>query len=172
MAVVAGGQDSSAVRMRALWVSGALAATLFVGTMGYLWPLRPGAIALQFAWHPQTFGAIVHLWPPEGLERYRSHLPIDFVTLLAYGSFGWLLAVHTRVFALLGRGGQLFARLCLPLAAGFDAAENAFHWWLTEMPRFGTPQTYLYSTACSTMKWALLIGFGLLVLWSLARARD
>lgn len=66
----------------------------------------------------------------------------------------------------------MFARLCLPLAAGFDAAENAFHWWLTEMPRFGTPHTYLYTTACSTMKWALLIGFGGLVLWSLARAKD
>lgn len=158
--------------MRAVWVSGVLAAVLFIGTVVYLWPLKPGVIALQFAWHPRTFGAIVHLWPLEDLERYRSHIPVDFVTLAAYAIFGWLLATRTTVFAALGRGGQMFARLCLPLAAGFDAAENAFHWWLTEMPRFGTPHTYLYTTACSTMKWALLIGFGGLVLWSLARAKD
>ncbi len=161
--------------MRAMWpvwASGVLAAVLFGGVFIYLWPLRPGVIALQFAWHPQTFGGIIHLWSDADLARYRSHLPVDGVTLLAYGVFGWLLATRTAVFAACAPSTQAFARLCLPLAAVFDAAENAFHWWLTEVPRFDTPVTYLASSACSALKWGLLIGFGVLVLWALARADE
>lgn len=165
-------RGAGVARMRLVWASGVVAAVLFIGLLGYLAPLRPGPIALQFAWQPQTFGAIVHLWPPEDLVRYRNHLAIDGVLLLAYAAFGWLLATRSRVFLPLAPGARLFARLCLPLAALFDAAENAFHWWLTEVPRFDTPGTYLLSTACSALKWALLIGFGVLVLYALARAED
>ena len=153
-----------------VWVSGVLAAALFVGVFIYLWPLRPGVIALQFAWHPQTFGGIIHLWSEADLARYRGHLPVDMVTLLAYGAFGWLLATRTAVFAVLAPWTQACARLCLPLAAAFDAAENGFHWWLTAVPRFDTPATYLASTTCSALKWSLLIGFGVLVLQALSRA--
>ena len=41
--------------MRAVWVSGVLAAALFIGVFVYLLPLKPGVIALQFAW-PRAFG--------------------------------------------------------------------------------------------------------------------
>ena len=158
--------------MRAVWVSGVLAAALFIGVFVYLLPLKPGVIALQFAWQPQTFGGIIHLWSEADLARYRSHLPVDFIVLLAYAAFGWLLATRTTVFLPLAASMRLVARLWLPLAAVFDAAENAFHWWLTELPRFDTPATYLLSTACSALKWGLLIGFGALVLYALARAED
>ena len=158
--------------MRAVWVSGVLAAALFIGVFIYLLPLKPGVIALQFAWQPQTFGGIIHLWSEADLARYRSHLPVDFVVLLAYAVFGWLLATRTTVFAPLSPATRLLARLWLPSAAVFDAAENAFHWWLTEVPRFDTPATYLMSTTCSAFKWGLLIGFGALVLYALARAED
>ena len=158
--------------MRAVWASGVLAAALFIGVFMYLLPLKPGVIALQFAWHPQTFGGIIHLWSDADLARYRSHLPVDCVVLLVYAAFGWLLAMRMIVFLPLAASMRLVARLWLPLAAVFDAAENAFHWWLTELPRFDTPATYLLSTACSALKWGLLIGFGALVLYALARAED
>ena len=158
--------------MRAVWASGVLAAALFIGVFMYLLPLKPGVIALQFAWHPQTFGGIIHLWSDADLARYRSHLPVDCVVLLVYAAFGWLLATRTTVFLPLAASMRLVARLWLPLAAAFDAAENAFHWWLTELPRFDTPATYLMSTTCSAFKWGLLIGFGVLVLYALARAED
>jgi hypothetical protein len=160
------------MQMRAVWVSGVLAAGLFIAVFLYLAPLKPGVIALQFAWQPQTFGGIIHLWSEADLARYRSHLPVDFVVLLAYAVFGWLLATRTAVFWPLAPAARLFARACLPLAAVFDAAENVFHWWLTEMPRFDTPATYLMSTTCSAFKWGLLIGFGALVLHALAQAED
>lgn len=158
--------------MRAVWVSGGLALILAAATVWMVAPLSPGAVVLQFAWTPRAFGEIVHLWPPDDLARYRLHLPLDTALLLAYGSFGWLLATRTALFAALTGPGRAFARFGLPLAAVFDAAENAFHWWLTEVPRFDAPMTYLMSSACSACKWSLLLGFGALVLYALARSPD
>lgn len=158
--------------MRAVWVSGGLALLLLAATVWMVAPLSPGAVVLQFAWTPRGFGEIVHLWPPADLARYRMHLPLDTALLIAYGSFGWLLARHTPLFAPLARPWRASARLGLPLAAVFDAVENAFHWWLTELPRFDTPMSYLLSTACSALKWSLLLGFGATVLHALARSPD
>ena len=97
--------------MRAVWASGVLAAALFIGVFIYLLPLKPGVIALQFAWQPQTFGGIIHLWSEADLARYRSHLPVDFIVLLAYAAFGWLLATRTAVFAPLSPATRPFTRL-------------------------------------------------------------
>lgn len=154
--------------MRAVYLSGLLVVVLAVVTFWMTAGLQPGVTVLQFAWTPRGFGEIVHVWPPEDLARYRLHLPVDSLLLLAYGSFGWLLATRTALFASLpGR-----ARFVLPLAAVFDAVENALHAWLTEMPRFGMHGLYLLSTTCSALKWALLFGFAALVLWALAREAD
>ena len=154
--------------MRAVHLSGFLVVVLAAVTFWMVAGLQPGATVLQFAWTPRGFGEIVHVWPPEDLARYRRHLPVDCLLLLAYGSFGWLLATRTALFASLpGR-----ARFVLPLAAVFDAVENALHAWLTEMPRFGMHGLYLLSTTCSALKWALLFGFAALVLWALAREAD
>lgn len=154
--------------MRAVYLSGLLVVVLAVVTLWMTAGLQPGVTVLQFAWTPRGFGEIVHVWSPEDLARYRLHLPVDSLLLLAYGSFGWLLATRTALFASLpGR-----ARFVLPLAAVFDAVENALHAWLTEMPRFGMHGLYLLSTTCSALKWALLFGFAALVLWALAREAD
>ena len=155
--------------MRAVWVSGVLAAALIIGVFVYLLPLKPGVIALQFAWQPQTFGGIIHLWSEADLARYRSHLPVDFIVLLAYAAFGWLLATRTRLFASLSSRLQRLACLCLPLAAALDALENAFHAWLTEMPRFDADIIYQLSALCAVLKWGLILGFGMLLMWAIAR---
>lgn len=158
--------------MRAVYLSGFLVAVLAAVTFWMVAGLQPGATVLQFAWTPRGFGEIVHVWAPDDLARYRRHLPVDCLLLLAYGSFGWLLATRTALFASLPARARGAARLTLPLAAVFDAAENAFHAWLTEMPRFGLHALYLLSTTCSALKWALLFGFAALVLWALAREVD
>ncbi|ATE59221.1 hypothetical protein [Thauera sinica] len=158
--------------MRAVWICGLLALALFAATAWLLAPLEPGVLALQFAWTPRRFGEIIHVWPSACLARYRWHLPVDCALLLAYGAFGWLLATRTRLFAPLPAPARAFAQYCLPLAALFDAAENAFHWWLTGMPRFGVPDVYLASAGCSAAKWVLLIGFGALALWAVARSGE
>ena len=145
--------------MRAVYLSGLLVVVLAAITFWMVSDLQPGVIVLQFAWTPRGFGEIVHVWPPEDLERYRLHLPLDSLLLLAYGSFGWLLATRTALFASLPRLACAAAPFVLPLAAAFDAVENALHAWLTEMPRFGLHGLYLLSTSCSALKWALLFGF-------------
>jgi hypothetical protein len=158
--------------MRAVLVAGLLVAALTVVTLGGVAGLEPGMLVLQFAWTPRSFGEIIHLWPPEDLQRYRRHLLVDTVLLLAYARFGWLLATRTALFRPLPGAVARWAPRVLPLAAVFDAVENALHAWLTEMPRFGLDGVYLLSTVCSTLKWALLFGFGVLALWASARAED
>ena len=154
----------------ALWVSGLLAASMWLVMAWQLRVLTPGPIALQLTWDPQTFGRIIHLWSPEDLALYRRFLLVDYGVLLAYGVFGWLLATRTRLFASLSSRLQRLARLCLPLAAALDALENAFHGWLTEMPRFDADLIYQLSALCAALKWGLILGFGVLLLWAIASA--
>ena len=152
-----------------VWLTGTVALALFVALALYLAPLHPGVLALQFAATPSDFGAIVHAWPAEDLARFRAHLPIDMLLLVAYGSFGHLLATRTALFGRLPAPLGRAARWLLPLAALFDAAENALHAWLTEVPRFGVPVAYRLAASCAIAKWSLLIAFGLMVAVALAQ---
>ena len=126
-------------------------------------PLEPGVAALQFAFTPRAFASAVHAWPPEHLALYRAHLPVDFLLLAAYGSFGWLLATRSAVFAPCRARLRRLAAWALPLAACFDAVENGLHGWLTAAPRFGLPALYVLAASASTLKWLLLLGFVALV---------
>jgi hypothetical protein len=155
--------------MRLVWITGLAALVLFAGMAWYLRALEPGVLALQLAYTPKSFGAIVHVWSADQLARYRNHIPVDYALLLAYGAFGWLLASRAAAFRSLPAPARHAARWSLPLAALFDATENAFHWWLTAMPRFGNPEIYLFTTACSLLKWALLVGFGYLTVYAVLR---
>ena len=156
-------------RKVALWASGVFAASMWLVMAWQLRVLTPGPIALQLTWDPQTFGRIIHLWSPEDLALYRRFLLVDYGVLLAYGVFGWLLATRTRLFASLSSRLQRLACLCLPLAAALDALENAFHAWLTEMPRFDADIIYQLSALCAVLKWGLILGFGMLLMWAIAR---
>lgn len=158
--------------MRALWISAVALVVLEAVVLWLLAPLQPGALVLQFAWTPRGFGEIVHLWSPADLARYRAHLPVDSLLLLAYGSFGWLLARRTRLFDDLPRLPRAIAPFMLPLAAVADAVENGLHWWLSAVPRFGLAPVYLTSTLCSALKWLLVLLFAAIVLWALAVERD
>lgn len=158
--------------MLPLWISGLAALGLFAGIAWYLAPLEPGILALQFAFAPKAFGEIIHYWSEEQLLRYRTHLAADYVLLLCYGLFGYLFATRTRVFRALPQGLRYLATWALPAAALFDAAENALHLWLTEMPRFGVQLPYLLAATSASLKWLLLLAFCLALLAALARAED
>jgi hypothetical protein len=155
--------------MRSVWTSGLLAVALLAGLAWYLSPLEPGVVALQFAFTPSAFGEIIHFWSPEDLLRYRRHLPVDFLLLATYGAFGYLLVTRTSLFGSRSQPLRRAASWVLPVAALFDATENALHWWLTEVPRFGVPLVYAASASFSFLKWALIVGFGLLVAYALSR---
>jgi hypothetical protein len=158
--------------MRAVWISALASALLFAGLAWYLAPLEPGVLKLQLAATPRAFGAIVHAWPAEHLARYRAHLPVDCLLLVAYGSFGYLLGTRTAVLATLHPRIHRAATWALPAAAVFDAVENALHAWLTEVPRFGVAPAYGLAAAASALKWLLLLGFMLALCLALARRAE
>jgi len=158
--------------LRPVWLTGLSAATLFAGIAWYLAPLEPNVLVLQFAFTPRSFGEVVHHWSAGQLQRFRSHLPADYLLLASYGLFGYLLATRTRLFHTLPEFLRRWAAWALPVAALFDATENALHWWLTEMPRFGMPLPYLAAASCASVKWLLLIGYALAALAAYARSED
>lgn len=152
-----------------LYLTGLAALGLFAGIAWYLAPLKPNVIALQLAFTPKSFGEVVHFWSAEQLLRFRTHLLVDYALLSSYGAFGYLLASRTRVFDSLPSALRHWATWALPIAAGFDAAENALHWWLTEVPRFGLHGVYLLAASCASVKWLLLLAYGATLVFALAR---
>ncbi len=158
--------------MRGVWVSGLAAAGLLAGLTWTLWPLEPGVVALQLAFTPAAFGEIVHSWSPADLALYRSHFPADFMLLFAYGVFGYLAGTTTRALGHGSRGRRRLATWLLPAAAVFDALENALHWWLTELPRFGVPLIYAASASISLSKWLAIVAFGVLCAVALWRTES
>jgi len=158
--------------VRWVWATGLGSLALLVALAWYLAPLHPGVMALQLSFTPGAFGAIIHTWSPADLERYRTHLPADYLLLLGYGSFGWLLARRTTVFAAYGPGGQRLARWLMPAAALCDAAENTLHAWLTEVPRFGLEPVYALAGTVSLAKWLMMMAFAGAVAHALWRQAD
>lgn len=156
--------------VRLVWLVGLVALGLALGIAWYLAPLRPNVLALQFAFTPRAFGEVIHFWSAEQLLRFRAHLPADGALLLSYGLFGYLLASRTKLFGPLSPGGRRWATWALPLAAAFDAAENALHLWLTEAPRFGVPLSYALAAGCASLKWLAIVGFAATVVVALTKA--
>jgi len=150
----------------------ALALLLFAGIAWYLAPLEPSVLALQFQFTPKSYGYVIHAWTEDDLQRYRAHFAADYLLLTAYGAMGWMVATRSAGFRALPGAIRRSARWWLPVAAVFDAVENALQLWLTAVPRFGVPLPYAVSAGCSVAKWSLLFAFGLLALWALARTND
>lgn len=155
-----------------VWLSGVSALVLCAGIAFYLAPLQPNVLALQLAFSPRAFAEIIHAWSSDDLLRYRAHLPYDCLLLICYGSFGWLLVSRTTLFAAKPAALRMAALWLLPLAAVFDAAENAFHWWLTDVPRFGIAWAYAAAAACAAGKWLLLLAFVLALLYAFDSGED
>ncbi len=158
--------------MSAVRALAAFALVLFAGIAWYLAPLEPSVLALQFQFTPKAYGYVIHAWNEGDLQRYRAHFAADYVLLAAYGALGWMVATRSASFRALPGALSRSARWWLPIAAAFDAVENALQLWLTAVPRFDVPLPYAVSAWCSVAKWALLFAFALLALWALARPND
>jgi hypothetical protein len=155
--------------MRLVWFLGGASLILFAVLAGYLAPLEPGILHLQFAFTPRAFGTVIHLWSADDLARYRAHFPGDFLLLACYAAFGHRFARHSGLFARRAPAARAAAAWLLPAAALCDAVENAFHLWLTAAPRFDAAPAYALSALAAAAKWALLIAFAAAVLHALAK---
>jgi hypothetical protein len=164
-----GGAAAGSGALLAVWLTGLAALGLVAAIAWYLAPLTPGVLSLQLAFTPKTFGEVIHFWSPEQLARFRAHLAADYALLLSYGAFGYLLASRTQLFQSLPDAVRRAASWALPVAAAFDAAENAFHLWLTEAPRFGVHLPYLLAASCATLKWLSILAYALTVVITAVR---
>jgi hypothetical protein len=152
-------------------IAGFVAALLFVVMAIHSAPLSPTIPELQLSFSEAAFRAILARWGSEGLVRFRWHFAIDFPFLLAYGTWGYLLATRADLFAGLAGRRRLLAWL-LPAAAGLDALENLLHLYLIRSDA-GVP-AILFPLAGSVAagKWLLIAAFAASGLLALIRRRD
>ena len=141
----------------------AVACVLLFGGLGvYLAPLQPSVVALQLTFTPEAFAQVLHTWGPEGVQRFRQHLPVDGLLLLSYGAAGYLAVARTRFFEPLAQHMPLWwVALLLPLAAVCDAGENLLHWRLTGSDAPAVAAWYLAAGLCAAFKW---LGIGVFAL--------
>ena len=153
-------------------ITGLLAlATLmvFAGLALWLVPLQPGIVALQLAFTPVGFQDVLAHWGATGVARYRAHFPFDFQLLALYGALGWRWVRRSPAFAVLAPGRRRLAAALAPLAAVFDAGENALHLVLTAPAALtAMPDVRVVTAAavCASGKWLLLAGFAVTLAWT------
>jgi pimeloyl-ACP methyl ester carboxylesterase len=122
-------------RKRALWVTGGIAAVLFVVLAlidNRMWDEGgPGIIDFELAGSARDAREILTEWGPDGRDAAKLSLWLDFPFLIAYGAF-WALAAaacrdiaRRQGWARLARLGPI-AIVLAPVAAGCDALEDVF----------------------------------------------
>jgi len=152
-----------------VWLSGIATLVMFAGIAWYLAPLYPGAVLLEFAFTPKSFGTVIHAWPAEYLLRYRGFLSLNFLLLGCYGFFGYFFVSRSPLFSRYSSGMRTVTAWALPVAAALGAAGNTLHAWLTAAPRFGVPPAYALAATFAVFKWLILAGFMLAVVHALLR---
>lgn len=141
------------------WLCALAALALLLGMALWLAPLHPGILALQLSFSPAAFARVVHAWGPDGLARFRAHLPFDYAFLVIYAALGFLLVRRTALFRAAAPTTRGLAAALLPLAALCDLGENLLLAWLTAVPRFDAPSQHLAAALCASFKWLLLLSF-------------
>lgn len=155
------------------WILGITSLLLLAAEMAYLLPLQPNILALQFTFTPQSFQAVLGAWQPDGVFRYRVHLPVDYGLLVCYGAFGYVLATRTLIFSGFSPLARAWGRWLMPLAALSDAFENALHGYLTSHGVVqSAPVLYAAAGCSSLLKWALLALFLVSVVLALVKPRS
>lgn len=145
--------------MIAAWTFGFASIALMLALAVHLRTVKPRIHKAQVTFSESGFRDIVRQWSPDQLAKVRSHFPLDYAFLVAYGGFGLSLAtalLHRA--ALPGPFVTLIWPWVLPLVALCDALENVLH------QRFlrGTPGTspeglFVLSGCAASAKWVLLV---------------
>jgi hypothetical protein len=155
--------------VRIVWLTGIATLVLSAGIAWLIAPLYPGAIMLELAYTPKSFGTIVHAWPAEYLLLYREILQLNFLLLISFGAFGYFFVSRSPLFSGHSPAWRTLLAWTLPVAAALGAIENGLHIWLTAAPRFGIPVAYAVSAVCAALKWSIVTAFALAVFHALLR---
>lgn len=163
--------DVSPLKFRIVHIRtlGVVTCTLFVAMAIHAAPLQPSIPTIQFTFSATAFGTVLERWQPAGIERFRWHFAIDFPFLMAYGLYGYLLAMRIPG-ALKVRYFSKHALSCTAVVAALlDATENAMH--LSFISTAARWPDWLYAVAgvVSTLKWLLIGLFGVGYVYSRLR---
>ncbi len=145
--------------MRAVLALGLATLVLFAIIAIYLLPLAPGIVALQFTFSKAAFTAVTAKWQAGGVALFRSHMPADFVLLVMYATFGWLLGSRWPRAQLAGVSIHRAIRWSLPVAALGDATENALHLLLTSGEPIASQLLYPMAGIAASIKWLGILVF-------------
>lgn len=143
--------------MDAHWIAGMLTAAAYAGIGIYLRRIGLGILTIQFTFSDAAFHRVLSRWPPGDVRRYRAHFVADYVFIMLYAAFGWLLAhalVPTDTVA------PTFVTALLPAAALCDVCENLLHQrFLRTRPGVVPAHWYRLAGVASSAKWMLIVAF-------------
>lgn len=142
-----------------------------------LGPLEPSIFALQLAFTPESFAAVLTRWGGAGIARYRAHFAFDLLHPFVYAAFGVAWVRRSALFAS-PAGMRMPLAWALPIAGLCDLVENALHWAMIHGTLTMAPVPIAISATVSSVKWGLALIFALamgrglaLVGWHAARRR-
>lgn len=144
--------------MKAVWFFGLASLGLLLGLGGYLAPLQPPLLALQFSFSQSAFEAVTSQWGPAGVALFRSHLYPDFVLMACYALYGVTTVRCTRLFHMRAVPQIIWYSL-MPLAALADMVENSLHLALTAPQAQSAPWWYAAAGASASLKFLLIASF-------------
>ncbi len=150
-------------RQSGRWRLALLATLVFVVSQANLvrliGPLEPNIVVLQTRFTAEAFWSVLQAWGPEGLARYRAHLPYDWLHPFLYGVMGWLWVRRTPLFTRWPARRSRALSWSLPLAAVCDLLENALHVALLARPPGGSALFVALAGTASSLKWFLAVAF-------------
>jgi hypothetical protein len=139
-----------------------LAATLFVGMLVWLWPVRPNIARAQLTFSREGFHAVASRWSPEALRRVRSHFPMDYFFIALYVAAGWTFGQNATTHDPASIAHTL-STWVLPIAGIGDTIENLLHvrFLRAEMPPL-PDGAYLVAGVAASVKFSAFAAFALL----------
>lgn len=132
-------------------------------------PLEPNLIAFQLTFSAEGFWQALAAWGPDGVARFRAHLPWDMLHPFLYGLFGYVLVTRSPLFESATPSRRRLLALILPIAAGFDYFENFSNLYLLSQPPGSGALLVPLTATCSAIKWSLAAVFSGIVLAAFAR---
>ena len=145
--------------MRTVRLLAMVTALLFAAMALYTAPLEPSIPVLQFTFTESAFKAVLELWQPAGIMRFKYHLAIEVPFLLCYGLLGFMMVTRTELFQLFPYSARALLSLSLPVAAVADAVENLLHWHLVSGDGPFASSLYLVAGMVASFKWLLIAIF-------------
>lgn len=159
--------------MKRRWPLLTLVTLAFVASQGnllrILGPLEPSIFALQLAFTPEAFAAVLAQWGEAGIARYRGHFAFDLLHPFIYAAFGLAWVRRSGLFLSPAWIGTPLAR-ALPIAGACDLVENALHWVMIDMKSAPLPSMTFASATASSVKWGLAAVFSCAMAAALAGA--